>query len=433
MKINQFNRQAQLLPNPLAAYQENSQVDPAWKILLTCTTPNLKPNQVEQLRYQLSNSVLDWSIILRLAAQHGMTAMLGHILNQSCQDLLPRDIHKIFQINLHGTKIRNLFLTKHLIQVLNFLRESGIVAIPYKGPTLLQTVYGNIGMRKFNDLDLLVSPKDFTKSKTLLLANGYQHKEDFGWEASFYHPELQIEIDLHQSLVPSHFSDGITYEMLLQQCVELKFLESGLENAIVSVLNSEHLFLLLCVYTVKDHCSHKLRLCQLVDAVNLIQSAPEFNWDMVRDIAQSFGFWRLVLVQLQLLRWIWPLNLPASFQASIVEDRSVNDLAQAIYDRLILPEISKPTGFGFAFTLRIYDHEFYLKVRERFADRLIYQIVWLQNILLHLVKPNEVDFDSLSLSPQLQWLYYLFHPMRLIWKYAFSEKIFKRYANLLPK
>jgi Uncharacterised nucleotidyltransferase len=422
MTITQFNCPDRSLPNPLATYRENSQVDTAWQILLTCTTPNLKPNQVEQLRYQLSNSVLDWSIILRLAAQHGMTAMLGHILNQFCQDLLPHDIHKIFQVNLHGTKIRNLFLTKHLIQILNLLCESGIVAIPYKGPTLLQSVYGNIGMRKFNDLDLLVSPKDFAKSKTLLLANGYQHKADFGWEASFYHPELQIEIDLHQSLVPSHFSGGINYEMLLQQCVELKFSESSLENATVLVLNSEYLFLLLCIYTVKDHCSYKLRLCQLVDAVNLIQNVPEFDWDIVCDIAQSCGCWRLVLVQTQLLHWIWPLNLPASFQKSIAEDRLVNDLAQAIYDRLIIPETSKPAGFGFAFTLRIYDHQFYLNVRERFADRLIYQIVWPQQVLLSIVIPNAADFDALSLPSQLHWLYYLFRPMRLIWKYAFSEK-----------
>ena len=46
-------------------------------------------------------------------------------------------------------------------------------AAPYKGPALAVQLYGNVALRQFSDLDILVHPRDVLLARDLLLAEGY--------------------------------------------------------------------------------------------------------------------------------------------------------------------------------------------------------------------------------------------------------------------
>jgi hypothetical protein len=59
---------------------------------------------------------------------------------------------------------KNLRFTAELIRILNCLESHGIAAIPFKGPTLAESVYGNLALREFSDLDILVRQSDFPRA-----------------------------------------------------------------------------------------------------------------------------------------------------------------------------------------------------------------------------------------------------------------------------
>jgi len=67
---------------------------------------------------------------------------------------------------------RNLLLTRKTLKDFKLLESNGILAIPFKGPVLASSLYGNLALRTFSDLDILVVKKDIMKAKDVLLSSG---------------------------------------------------------------------------------------------------------------------------------------------------------------------------------------------------------------------------------------------------------------------
>ncbi|MEK7856765.1 MAG: nucleotidyltransferase family protein, partial [Acidobacteriota bacterium] len=53
--------------------------------------------------------------------------------------------------------------------------------LPFKGPLLALQAYGDISMRRFGDLDVLVKPKHFKAAVDLLSANGFVPLNEVSW------------------------------------------------------------------------------------------------------------------------------------------------------------------------------------------------------------------------------------------------------------
>ena len=73
-------------------------------------------------------------------------------LENCCLPERARDLERRFARNAQ----RSLRLTQRTAKILACLARRGIEAIPYKGPALAQTVYGDVAMRQFSDLDILI-------------------------------------------------------------------------------------------------------------------------------------------------------------------------------------------------------------------------------------------------------------------------------------
>ena len=63
---------------------------------------------------------------------------------------------------------RGLWFASELLRITHHLAKKEIRAIPYKGPVLAQSAYGDLALRHFSDLDLLISPRDFDQAKNAL-------------------------------------------------------------------------------------------------------------------------------------------------------------------------------------------------------------------------------------------------------------------------
>jgi hypothetical protein len=64
-------------------------------------------------------------------------------------------------------------MADELAAVVALLDANGVASIPYKGPRSRSRPMGDLGLREFGDLDLLVRAADVLRAKTLLAQRGY--------------------------------------------------------------------------------------------------------------------------------------------------------------------------------------------------------------------------------------------------------------------
>src|SRR6185295_19147616 len=102
--------------------------------------------------------------------------LLSWNLLQYCSRDLPGEIFKYLQDFLSFHARHNLYQTAGLLKLLHLLEVNGIDALSFKGPTLAASAYGNLSLRQFCDLDILVPREHLMKAVRLLLANGYKRE-----------------------------------------------------------------------------------------------------------------------------------------------------------------------------------------------------------------------------------------------------------------
>ncbi|MGH7231994.1 MAG: nucleotidyltransferase family protein, partial [Nitrospiraceae bacterium] len=143
------------------------------EIAVCCARISLGSDTASRLRTLFRQSV-DWLYLLRLARQHGMTPLLYRHLSGTCADMVPKavldQLGEAFKENLQN----NLLLTAELLTLMQMFERQGIAAVPYKGPVLAVSVYGNLALRQFRDLDIFVHKRDALKARDLLIERGYR-------------------------------------------------------------------------------------------------------------------------------------------------------------------------------------------------------------------------------------------------------------------
>src|SRR5712692_696029 len=144
------------------------------ELLLRCCAPTrLDAQKAERLRALLSEK-LDWLYLCETAMQHGMVPLVYWHLISVTPEAVPVAWMEFLRILFESTGRRNLELTAQLLRVLEIFEANGILAVPYKGPTLAVLAYGNLALRNFTDLDLLVATREVAKAYELLVSEGYR-------------------------------------------------------------------------------------------------------------------------------------------------------------------------------------------------------------------------------------------------------------------
>src|SRR3989454_2276525 len=148
---------------------------------------------------------------------------------------------------------RNLRLTGELLSVLDLFEAQGIPAVPLKGPLLALLAYGNLALREFGDLDILVRRADVERAKRLLLSHGYRPElfVEAAHEAALlacgYHYPLRrddgLAVELHWSLAPREFPYPLDAEEVWTRLRPVR-----LGGRTLYTLGSEDLLLFLCAH-----------------------------------------------------------------------------------------------------------------------------------------------------------------------------------------
>ncbi len=384
---------------------------PEIEFLLTSARAHLKAEPSDALRMRLSDD-LDWREVLRLARQHAVLPLLYEQLKAVGSQALPQAVWDELQRRFRGNLRRNLSMTAELLQLLRMLEAHRIDAMPYKGPALAAAVYGDVGLRQFNDLDILVRRQDVLNVKNLLLSQGYQDLFSLpaaqesvylqtGCELSFQHPTKRIWVDLHWHIVRKFCGFPLPLEPLWERLQPL-----WLNGQQIQTLAPEDLLLILCIHNGKHHWD---RLGWLCDVAKLLHRYPQMDWEPLIDQATGIGAARMLWLGLYLAQELLDARLPARVRQRMQADPAVPALAARLYkDMFQAPprHADRLTRFSLS-----------LKMRERWWDRIRY------GYSLSLAVSID-DFTFLSLPPHLSGLYYCLRPVRLLGKY--TERLFQR-------
>src|SRR5574338_937397 len=140
----------------------------AVKLLLCCARATAMP----RLREQAAGEV-DWEYLFQLARRHSIVPLVYLQLEQCAPELVPPQFLAKLKQHYIENSARNTVLTAELSHLISTLAASGIETIAYKGPVLALIAYGDIALRRFVDLDIIVKKADVLKAREILLSEGY--------------------------------------------------------------------------------------------------------------------------------------------------------------------------------------------------------------------------------------------------------------------
>jgi hypothetical protein len=302
---------------------------------------------------------LDWEGLARLAQHHGVVPQVYRRL--SVFKAVPPAVLQMLQQHYESNLRQTLWLSRELIRVLNHLEKSGIEALPYKGPVLAEILYGNVAMRQFSDLDVLIHPSDLAKTRAALLELGYKPALELtrrqerayiesGYEHTFDSAHGQNLLEMQWQILPRFYSIDFDVDGLFDRAVALSFGGHSLRT-----LCAEDLMLVLCVHAAKHGWVQLSWLCDIAEL------ASSIDWIVVQKRAQRLGVERILAVTFVLADRFLGIPLPQPMRERIRNDRGVEELAERIQ-----PNLAQGTEYD---TESIAYFRLMANVRERWQDR----------------------------------------------------------------
>jgi hypothetical protein len=220
---------------------------------------------------------IDWQRFVMLANRHRVGPLAVRSLMWSGIEL-PGAIAQEFGQVRAAALFAEMRIADELIRLQRMLRSEGIDPILLKGPGLSLRAFGELGLRTYRDLDLLVGEDEVARAAALLFSAGYELLEPRAeiipetpdWrkdhkDALFRQPETGFIVELHWRLFDNR---SLMPDRALPAPVTLGL--PPLETMLVLPLEAELPY--LCIHGALHGWS---RLRWLADVNALIQSASE--------------------------------------------------------------------------------------------------------------------------------------------------------------
>jgi hypothetical protein len=211
-------------------------------------------------------------------------------------------------------------------QVTAMLQAAGIPFLVLKGRAYEPLFYPQGVYRQASDIDLLVSPKDFLKALATL--SGKAQDQNFTAKHTYACTIVinTVEIDLHQEIQESYFSNYFTWEELWEQHQDMHT-----SYATFSILNKEHLFLMMILHGAKHQWA---RLQWILDLVFFIIAEPPLQIAGYLDAAETRGLGLAAATALVLVKEFIPLEFHKALDVMTARYPTADSLAASFHTDL---------------------------------------------------------------------------------------------------
>ena len=372
----------------------SSVFNPEFDFLLDCCANSSRIERAERIR---DIRPLDWRRLIDLAEHHGVIPQVYRSLSVLPDVALPDSLRQSQERNARHT----LWLTRELLRILKRLDSYGIFALPYKGAVLAEILYGNVTLRRFSDLDLLIHSSDLPRIKSAFAELGYQRgielapreERDYlksGYEYTFDSKPGRNLVEVQWRILPRFYSVDFDVEGFFTRAVPFT-----LGGMTLRTLCAEDLILVLCVHAAKHAWQQLSWLCDIAE----LARSTQVDWNAVHQQAKHLGIQRMVAVSFFLAHKLLQKPLPHIVQAQLKKDVSIENLASEIIPMLVRGDDYDTESISY-FRLMI-------SVRERWRDRV--KFLWRL-----FTTPSVGEWSAIRLPGPLFPLYRVVRVFRLL-------------------
>lgn len=379
---------------------------PEDEVIRCCVRTRLDTWRADRIRTLLKRE-MDWSHLIATAVRHGVGPLLYWHLNTTSAAIIPECWKAVLAEHFQRNVRRNLTLTGELYKILELFAARDILAIPYKGPTLAALAYGNVALREFVDLDIVIRQRDIGRAHELLVSCGY--RADFDLAAAqtasaripgqyfFQRRDSQCIVELHTERTLRYFPMPLDLDQLTQH---LEAVSVG--GGVIKTFSAEDLLTILSVHATKHFWDRLLWTC---DIAQLVQISRGVNWDQALEHARCLDCERMLFLGLYLAHEVLDAPLPGDILERLQENTVVKSLA-AQAQRRLWEDNGGPPGAVQRFLFR-------LRMRENLWEGMRY-------CFRLATRPTEEDWRLFRLPGPLASLYSVVRPLRLLRKYGWG-------------
>ncbi len=254
---------------------------------------------------QLASAIkrdIDWDALLNLAAAHAVRPQLIQAFLKLDWIGVPAEAKLSLLDFLRRHKARSLFVAGELIKVSDELSQRGIPFATFKGPALAAELYGDLSLREYNDIDLIVERRQVAQAESVLGSLGYRatHGSSMFRDAfvsyqrqfAFVRETPSLAVDLHWDFTASHIPFPLSPAEIWSNLEE-----ADIGPRRVPTLGRNNLALFLAGHGAKEgwRC-----LGWVSDFAMFIEKHPDLNWDHLLAQAQRRRCGQSVFVGCQL-------------------------------------------------------------------------------------------------------------------------------------
>ena len=333
---------------------------------------------------------------------HGVFPLVYNIL-KIYDSLIPNEkLSYMKKINMDIVK-ENMLMTSELIKVMKLFKENDIESIAFKGPTLSQNAYGNISLRQYCDLDILLKKDDVYKvydllkdeyERSLKLTSSqekiwFKYAHDLGLSN-----EKGIHIEFHWSMFDSDHPINLG---------NIDFFEdrtiTNINNNNINTISNEKFLIYLCVHGAK----HLFERIEWVSDIDRFIKTQKINWEKVENIIKNDNSERFFLLGLFLSKLLFETKLSKNYEDKF--DKEYESISSHIFDTWNGKEKSDNKS----------NMKYMLKLFVSRSDKLKY----LNKMYF---KPTFTEYWYINFPKPLYFLYYPLRQYLLLKKYFFDKK-----------
>ncbi len=365
--------------------------------------------QALALAEQLILSGIDWDYLLAAVVFHGVFPTFFKHLKTHFAVHVPAKCFRM--MTGHNDKIRflNLALVGTFLQYQSLLQKNNIQFVTFKGPALALSLYDDLLLREYSDVDVLVSRADARAAQALLLDSGYKPtperepplsrqfvQSDVFFELEYEHTFTKETptgvIDLHWQIQPHHVLP-LDFDVVLQHVEPI-----SIERRTVQTISSNLSIIVLSAHASKHYWTRLLWVCDIAEMAE--NSAKcNLNWSVVKCLADDLGVTSMVVLALNLANQLFGSPLPPFAEAGMSSDLQV--LMRGVVDKFEALSTQQEPG------MRLLSWKFCTQLISSFPARARY-------IATELFHPSVADYVRLPLPLPLYKAYYLLHPAWLV-------------------
>ncbi|PTB83696.1 hypothetical protein C9926_01575 [Sulfurovum lithotrophicum] len=371
------------------------------QLLILCTKVSLSPEDIlsiEDLSFKIE---MPYHVLIKLAYQHAVIPQLYHTFKTNFPEHPITQITKPYYFSIIQT---NMAMSSDLIKITELLNSQYIHTLCFKGPGLATQAYGDITLRQYGDLDILIRKQDKDKALTLLFQKKYipeitlhpYSKKTFFSKVNvlgFQSPQKHVFVEIHWELLSKNYAIQWDESNLWEETQNIYINEKQLKT-----LSHTNHFLYLCAHGSK-HLYERLSWVSDIDHYIQTQS---LHWEEIFTEAKSLGIVRILLISLYLAKSLLNTPLPKEVTTKIAQDPIVKKIVKEIiflhFSNILHNEKS------------IHSFRLLWNMREKVSDKL--RFAW---YALFATKLD--DFRFIQLPPYLDFFYTVIRPLRLLIKY----------------